>query len=446
MLYAAEVELGGSMRRLVYAVVLVAVLAGLALSATATANQPPGWFVDETKLPFDALPGTSTTRYWGVHGGAGYRIEVPAEWNGRLVLWAHGFRGDGLELTVDNHPLRAWLIAHGYAWAASSYSRNSYDVTAGVQDTHDLATLFNGRVGRPEFTYITGASMGGHVTAASIEQYPQAYDGAMPICGVVGDYELFDFFLDYMLAAQTLAGLPAQFPAPSDWQTAIVPRITSTLAAAWPFGLTLDGEHLKALTELRSGGDRPLFDAAWAAWATFLLGLPATGDGTVPGSPGVVVDNTDAVYQFDTDPAISPAEQAFNDSIPRVAQDPQGRVEHGIANAPVLDGRISVPVLTLHDLGDLFVPFLMEQVYARRVADQGRSDLLVQRAVRGVGHCDFTALEFVTGLEDLVSWVEEGDRPAGDNVLDPAVVAGRFYGCTFTTATRSLGPFTDPCP
>jgi hypothetical protein len=38
--------------------------------------------------------------------------------------------------------------------------------------------------------------MGGHVTAA-IEQYPQAYDGAMPICGVLGDHELFDFFLDY---------------------------------------------------------------------------------------------------------------------------------------------------------------------------------------------------------------------------------------------------------
>ena len=56
------------------------------------------------------------------------------------MLWAHGFRGDGLELTVDNHPLRAYLIANGYAWAASSYSRNGYDVATGVQDTHDLAT------------------------------------------------------------------------------------------------------------------------------------------------------------------------------------------------------------------------------------------------------------------------------------------------------------------
>lgn len=434
------------MRRVLRALVLLAVLAGLAVAASnASADERPQWFVDESKLPFAALPGTTTERFWGVHGAAGYRIEVPAQWNGRLVLWAHGYRGEGLELTVDNHPLRPYLIANGYAWAASSYSHNGYDVSTGIKDTHDLATQFNGLVGRPEVTYITGASMGGHVTAASIEQYPNAYDGAMPICGVVGDYELFDYFLDFMLAAQTLAGLDAQFPAPPEWATAIVPLITSTLAAAWPFGLTVDGEHLKALTELRSGGERPLFDAAWAAWASFLLGLPATGDGTVPGSPGVVVDNTDAVYQFDGDPALSPAEQAFNDAIPRIEQEPQGRVERGLNNAPVVDGRIPVPVVSLHDLGDLFVPFLMEQVYARRAAANGRSDLLVQRAIRGVGHCDFTAAELVTGFADLVKWVEHGERPPGDNVLDPDVVAAPLYGCRFTTATRPLGPFTAPC-
>ena len=29
---------------------------------------PPAWFVDESKLPFTALPGA--TAYWGVHTGA----------------------------------------------------------------------------------------------------------------------------------------------------------------------------------------------------------------------------------------------------------------------------------------------------------------------------------------------------------------------------------------
>src|SRR5512134_4144774 len=80
----------------------------------ALAGPPPAYFIDESKLPFDALSGTSTTRYWGVHGGAGYRIEVPATWNGDLVLYAHGFRGTGLELTVSNPRIRQYLVTNGY--------------------------------------------------------------------------------------------------------------------------------------------------------------------------------------------------------------------------------------------------------------------------------------------------------------------------------------------
>src|SRR5690606_14673616 len=350
-----------------------------------------------------------------------------------------------LELTVDNHPLRPFLLANGYAWAASSYSKNDYDVAVGVKDTHKLTKLFNGIVGTPDRIYLTGASMGGHVTAVAIEQYPNTYDGALPICGVLGDHELFDFFLDYNLVAAALAGVDTTFPPdPAHWTGVAIPQIVTTLATAWPSGLTPDGENLKAMTELRSGGERPLFDAAFLRWATFLLGFGSL-DGTVPRSPGVVVDNTDTVYQFDTDPALSPAEQALNESVLRVAQDPSGRVRQGLANVPVVDGTPPVPVLSLHNLGDLFVPFSMEQVYAQRVAAHGLSDRLVQRAIRGIEHCDFTAEELVTAFVDLVAWVEHGIKPAGDEVLDPAVVADPFYGCAFTTATRDLGPFTAPC-
>ena len=79
----------------VLTVLLAAVTA--ASAGPATAEAPPKYFVDETKLPFAPLPGIDTDRYWGVHNGAGYRIEVPRNWNNRLVMWAHGFRGSGLE-------------------------------------------------------------------------------------------------------------------------------------------------------------------------------------------------------------------------------------------------------------------------------------------------------------------------------------------------------------
>lgn len=435
-------------RRVIHALAASVLAAGtIAIGVgPAQAEKPPQYFIDESALPFDAVPGIPTDRYWGVHAGAGYRIEVPENWNGDLVVWAHGFRGDGLELTVDNHPLREFLIANGYAWAASSYSKNDYDVAVGVQDTHKLTKRFNGIVGSPETVYLTGASMGGHVTAVAIEQYPNTYDGAMPICGVLGDYELFDFFLDYNVVAASLAGVDMTFPPdPVEWETESIPQITSTLAAAWPVGLTPDGENLKALTELRSGGERPLFDAAFPAWASFLLDFGSL-NGEVPRSPGVAVDNTDVVYQFDTDPELSLAEAELNENVVRVTADAAGNRNPGLNNVPVVAGDPSIPVLTLHNLGDLFVPFSMEQVYAERVADNAATDLVVQRAIRGVGHCDFTAEELVTGFVDLVTWVEHGVRPAGDDVLAPDVVADPNYGCAFTTQTRDLGPFTAPCP
>lgn len=130
------------------------------------------FFVDESKLPFDAVPGVPTHRYWGINDGAGYRIEVPEAWNGDLVVYTHGFRGEIAELTVDNPPLREYYVSLGYAWLASSYSKNYYDVRSGVESTNSLVRYFRRRIGRPDRTYITGFSMGGHVIGAAIEQFP----------------------------------------------------------------------------------------------------------------------------------------------------------------------------------------------------------------------------------------------------------------------------------
>jgi hypothetical protein len=414
---------------------------------------PPAWFVDESKLPFTPLPGA--TAYFGVHTGAGFRAEVPANWNGDLVIWAHGFHGSGLELTVDNHPLRDLLIPLGFAWAASSYSRNDYDIASAVQSTHALVNHLNGLIGKPRRVYLTGASLGGHVIGVSIEQYPNAYDAALPTCGVLGDYEHFDFFLDFNVAAQQLGTGASFFPVdPVPYIAFTVPQIKANLSAVpggWPNLLNAAGQNLKNLVELRSGGERPNFDEAWFFWNTFpaLVSGPGnflfdlgTGDGTQPRAPGVGVENSDVVYQFDGDPNLSAGEQAFNAGVVRVTADPQARVG-GMRQVPQITGDIGIPVLTLHNLGDLFVPFHNEVEYVKRVDAHGKRDLLVQRAIRGVQHCDFTAAEASRAFLDLVSWVETGVKPAGDDVLDPTEVANPLFGCNFTQGAHLLGT---PCP
>jgi acetyl esterase/lipase len=408
----------------------------LACAALTTQAAPPAYYVDKAKLPFAAIPGIETQRVWGVHNGAGYRIEVPKNWNGRLVLWAHGYRGTGPELTVDDHPLRAFLVANGYAWAASSYSKNAYDPSQGAKDTHALTKYFNGRFGKPSRTYITGASMGGHVTAVVAEQWPKSYDGAMPICGVLGDYELFDYFLDFNVAAQTLSGVGKTYPYGADYLTSTVPATKAALGPAFPFVLNAQGQALAGLVQQQSGGVRPMFAQGWLFWNgvapnDFLFGL-GVGDGTLPRQPGVAVQNSDVIYQFDGDPSVSAFEAGFNAAVQRVTADAQARRRNGLANVTPTTGDLRIPTLTLHTLGDLFVPFHMEIEYGKRVAAKGWSHNLVQRATRDVGHCTFTPAELVQTFTDLVGWVESGVKPAGDDVLDPAKVADPNFGCTFT--------------
>jgi pimeloyl-ACP methyl ester carboxylesterase len=411
------------------AALLLAIVAGTGVCA---ADQPPQYFVDPAKLSFNELPGTSTIRYWGVHGGAGYRIEVPVNWNGDLVLYAHGFRGTGLELTITNPRIRQWLVTHGYAWAASSFSTNGYDVKEGVKDTHALGQLFNGLVGNPARTYITGHSMGGHITGVAIEQYPSAYVGALPMCGVMGDNELFDYYLDFNLVAEALAGVPAQFPFPADYQTAVVPGVKASLGSPYPTVLNAQGQKLRGVTQNISGGPRPAFATSFAFWGNFLFTVGTTGTGDIGVAPGNVQDNSDTVYQIDSDPALSMDEIDLNARVLRVKQDPQGRHPNGLANIPPILATFRIPVLTIHTIGDLFVPLSMEQIYALRAAEQGRSNLLVQRAIRDHGHCGFAVAEEEVAFADLVNWVRNGVKPPGDDILTPSAVADPKFGCTFS--------------
>ena len=61
-----------------------------------------------------------------------------------------------------------------------------------------------------------------------------------------------------------------------------------------------------------------------------------------------------------------------------------------LTEIPRIQGRPHVPTLTLHGSGDLFVPFSMEQIFAREVTGQHRSSLPVQRAIWEAGHCEST--------------------------------------------------------
>jgi pimeloyl-ACP methyl ester carboxylesterase len=437
------------MKRIVLGVLaLLAVCLQAGGGAFAATPPIPYVIVDPT---FAALPGIPSQQYWGVEAGAAYRIEVPQPWNGKLVLYAHGFRGNGPVLFVTNPVIREFLLRHGYAWAASSYSKNFYDVRQGVLDTHALNAVFQKRVGKtPSSTYITGHSMGGHITGVLIERYPHDYVGALPMCGVMGDVALFDYFLDYNLVAQDLASVKAVFPPPATYLTTVVPQVMAGLGgAAFPATLNEQGEQLRAVIEQRSGGTRLNFKESFEAWADFLFTL--YGDGKLSGiASGNIATNLGTTYRFNQgyqDADRKADEHALNRTVLRVAPDLMARFFHGpddLENIPPIEADFQIPVLTMHTIGDLFVPFSMEQIYARRAKRTGRSDLLVQRAYRDLNHCGFAPQEEARAFADLVNWVENEVEPAGDAILDNEKVADPQFGCRFTQSTRPPYPACAP--
>ncbi|MEL6893062.1 MAG: hypothetical protein AAFP84_15830, partial [Actinomycetota bacterium] len=129
----------------------------------------------------------------------------------------------------------------------------------------------------------------------------------------------------------------------------------------------------------------------------------------------------------------------LNNGIVRVQKDRFSRANERIT------GLLRDRVMSLHNLGDLFVTFEMQVDYARDVAAQGRSNRLVQRAIRGSGHCDFTDYELTTAFDDLVSWVTTGVRPAGDEVLRSGARSAEDYGCQFSDPDHTLHQFATPC-
>lgn len=190
-----------------------------------------------------------------------------------------------------------------------------------------------------------------------------------------------------------------------------------------------------------------MYDTAFANMAffqTYYQGLLNFAmDPTSGGDHGIVVDNEDRVYQLDGSPALSPAEEALNAGIERIGLDDDD-VDFDFEEImyPVY-GDISIPVLSLHDIGDWFVPFEHQRIYAKKVADAGKSHLLRTRVYRSIDHCGFTAEETIAAFEDLAAWVEDGIVPEGDNVLDPAQVAADDYGCRFTLERRASDHYTN---
>jgi hypothetical protein len=362
----------------------------------------------------------------GSHAGADYIIRVPPGWNGGLVMFAHGYGGEGPgKGAVRGSPFDFYLTEHGYAWAASGYRSWGYRPDWFVDDTLALREHFIGEFGQPRWTIIHGQSMGGHVAIASLELHPEIYQGALIECGVVDGVGLVDWLFAYTAAAQYFSKLPL-LDTPR-------PQFEALANAKWlsvmgnPGAYTEAGARFDNVVKHLAGGDLPL--RLEGLKQRYVQNLNPRDPG--PARAQEFARHADTRHiRYEVDPGLGVDSAELNKAIPRVTAAPGARSREGNPVFAEFTGKIRVPVMTLHETGDFRAPFRLEQDYRRRTLAAGTSHLLVQRAVRWTGHCGIEDAVRRRAFEDLVAWMERGLVPEGDDVLGDVTKLGLRWTVT----------------
>ena len=141
--------------------------------------------------------------------GATYEIQCPAgTWNGTLFLYSHGYVVPGSAnpaQDVGDPVTGGWLLSHGYALAGSSYATTGWAIQSALPDQISTLDAFDSSYGRPSHTIAWGHSLGGIITAGLIQDYPQRFTAALPMCGVLsGGVATWNTALDAEFAFQQL--------------------------------------------------------------------------------------------------------------------------------------------------------------------------------------------------------------------------------------------------
>ena len=374
--------------------------------------------------------------------GATYLIQVPSTWNGTLLLYSHGYVVPGFSnpaVDVGDPITGAYLLANGYALGGSSYAGTGWAVQQALPDQIEVLDTFKKLVGTPNRTIAWGHSLGGIVTAGLVQRYPDRFDAALPMCGVLaGSVGTWNQALDSAFAFDVLLGsgsglkvvnitdpvknvdiaegilnkaqknaqgrarialsaalddTPGWFdplspePSPTDYVAQEANQYLWLSEIDFPFAF-----DFRAELEKRAGGN-----GSWNHGVDYEKQLEKSVD----------YAEVKALYQkagLNLDADV----QKLNDAA-RISAKASALtyLEHNI----IFDGQIDIPVLTLHTKGDGLVVVEDESAYKNVIDEEHNGQFLRESFVHRAGHCEFTPAETVVAFEALISRLNTGKWP-----------------------------------
>lgn len=377
--------------------------------------------------------------------GAHYWLAVPPDWNGVLVVHAHG----GPELgeakaeraSADLTRWSIWTRA-GFAYAGSGFRQGGVQVRSAAEDTERVRQIFIAEVGTPKRTVLHGQSWGASVAARAAELFTRGTDGKAPFDAVLltsgvlgGGTQSYNFRLDLRVVYQAVC---ANHPKPDEppyplWQGL---PLDSTLTRA-ELATRIDActgvrkkaadrsaeqqRNLKTLTDVIAIPESSLVGHMnWATWHFQDIVFKRTG-GLNP------FGNATVRYRG------SPDDEALNAKVLRYQADAAARAALGEDTDP--QGRIPVPVLTVHGIDDTVAFVELESHFRDTMTRGGSADRLVQTFTQDHEHSYLSDAQYVAAISALLDWVERGEKPSASSIAARCqTVDTRFdpgTGCRF---------------
>ena len=357
--------------------------------------------------------------------GAYYHVAIPDQWQpgDAVVLFQHGLDFSDANDPPGLGPLRAVMLAEGYAIAASSYSQRGWALFTAIDDNRDLLQKFDELAGAPGEVVPYGGSMGGLIALKLAETpgFPPVR-GAYALCPAAGGARLWDAAIDLRLAFDVVckdAGA-GEFPEghqPLPWaldlfeipddlgnlldQSLILPvllPLNQCTGINLPPVLRNDAmqQRLDELMTFAHISDENFFITN-IGYATYVMSELVRAPDKLGGANPFTTQDVD----YSSDPNI----QA---NILRIVADPAAALElHRVSDFGGAIG--SAKILSMHTSRDeLVIPGNQDFVRAAVPANQ-RTIAIVDEDTPT--HCGFTDAEGLAGWEALRAWKDGAPQP-----------------------------------
>ena len=388
-----------------------------------------------------------------------YRFVVPERWNGTVFVELDFAASTSVSGYVEH------LLASGAAYGGTTRTVTGWDIAGAIDNQIEALERFEAAVGPATRRIATGTSMGGFVAAGVAQRRPGSIDGVASFCGgLSGAVSQWNQKLDtvYTLSrlldpdgALPVTGIRADVAGSVSAWRAVLSEAQGTPEGRARIALAAAIGQLPAWAESQPRPSPRDPDAYQAGWYGALAGggLPYIGQAmssrrsleTITGGNPSWNLGVDYRAQF---AAASKQDLGIVDAGERIAADEAAvrQLEQGIE----FDGALSVPVLTMSNIGDQISTVAQQDEYGDLVKAAGNGGLLRQIYVESVGHCAFSDAEKVAAVDVLLGRLDSGRwRSTSAATLNRAAEVtglgeGRFLRFTPDDFTRPYAPSVPP--